>query len=118
MNVIRTYDKKCCLIDDDTEEILLFFDNFIEYSRPDNYIGKTYDNSVVVYNVCSYSDDDEKAKFMIIQNFISIYDYSLWDSHVEITRAFHWLVGWIDTIRVYPSSPLEFMRQLDYFIGG
>ena len=78
------------------------------YVRPRDYMGATYPETFEVYGIHRDSDSVSRSNWAVLER-----DYG--DAPgVFITRASHWAVGWVDTLRVDPkeASP-DTLKALD-----
>ena len=78
------------------------------YARPRDYAGATYEGTYEVYGMHRDSDSVVRSNWAVLER-----DYG--DAPgVFITRARHWAVGWVDTLRVDPKEASEdTLRALD-----
>jgi hypothetical protein len=68
------------------------------YRRLRDYMGATYEGTYVVYSVHRDSDALTRSNWAVLE---SRYGEA---PGVFITRASHWAVGWVDTLRVDPKE--------------
>ncbi|MGE0278326.1 MAG: hypothetical protein AB7R40_23265 [Nitrospiraceae bacterium] len=71
------------------------------YQRPPDYIGATYPGTFVVYGIHRDSDIVERSNWAELEARFGE------RPGVFITRASHWAVGWVDTMRVDPTEASE-----------
>ena len=76
-----------------------------EYKRPPYYAGDDFYGTYAVYSIHRDSDVVDRANFQVMDELVSEAVSS--DNSNDfpfITRAGHWAVGWLDTLRVPMES--------------
>jgi hypothetical protein len=77
------------------------------WERPDNYGGETYEDYYVVYSKSRDSD------LLTQSNFDAILKEHGDKEGVEVNRASHWGVGWVEFIMVRKDAPRGVIEALD-----
>lgn len=104
------------------------------YERPQHYAGATFEDTYTVYAVHRDSDSitrsnwrvllrtcgfsaERKADGEIRTNAPNAEDDGTLSDPIVVTRARHWAVGWIDTLRVRFDADPTLIARLDRLIG-
>ena len=78
------------------------------YRVPSDYMGATYPDTFEVYGIHRDSDALDRSNMLVLEERYGS------EPGVFITRASHWAVGWVDTLRVDPREASEdTVRGLD-----
>jgi hypothetical protein len=77
------------------------------WERPDSYMGETYEDYFVVYSKSRDSD------LLTQSNFDAILKEHGDKEGVEVNRASHWAVGWVEFIMVRKDAPRDVIEALD-----
>lgn len=97
------------------------------YERPNDYGGMHFDDYWTVYSVHRDSDAVSRSNFRSILRALGFPNpnaapnVSRDDENTDpvvVTRAGHWAVGWIDTIRIRRDAPDAILQEADKMIGA